>query len=226
MFFLQPTPSPIPPALNQALDRITNSLDIATQQGAIGVLLLFGVVAVILSAWLFLRTYVARNKPNEESILAKILVRTEERLTQSDSERRAATERFNEQAAEAESRYIKFGTGFSEALKYWADEIKRQGEINGHVSETLEALSIREGNQDGKITSIHETIKQVQQRLIQVSDKIEKLTFEHASTCDIAIQEMRGVAVAVNATLEQLNKKKTDTAPLPIIVDGKKEPLA
>lgn len=225
MLFFQPTPTPVPlNQINQTVEHALSSLDVATQQGAIGVLLLFGIIGVILAAWLLLKTYINRNKKDGNGIFAQILASQQQQIEAADKERRSNQERMERVAAETESRYIKFATGYSEALKYWADQIKAQAEqiktqtiINERVSETLEALSIRESNQDGKINTIHESINDVRQALNILGARIDKLIPEHVATLDTATMEMRTVAASVNAALEALKKKRADTQPLPVI---------
>lgn len=218
MLFFQPTPTPVPlNQLNQTVERALNSLDAATQQGAIGVLLLFGAAAVILSIWMLLKTYFNRNKKDDNSVLTQILTSQQRQIELAEKERRENQERIDRTTAEAESRYIKFGTGWSEALKYWADQIKGQGEVNSQMVETLEALTIRESNQDQKINTIHESIENVRQALNILGARIDKLIPEHASALDNATAEMRTVAASVNAALEALKKKRADTQPLPVI---------
>lgn len=214
-----PTPTPYPSLseIERVVNRISDTLNASQQQGAVGAIQLIAIVAILAMIWLILRTYVTRNKKDNSGVLAQILSSQQRQIEAAEKERRESQERMERAAAEAESRYIKFGTGWSEALKYWADQIKSQGVVNGQIAETLEALSIREGNQDAKINSIHESIENVRQALNVLGARIDKLIPEHVATLDTATLEMRTVAASVNAALEALKKKRADTQPLPVI---------
>lgn len=223
-----PTPSPSLSEIERIVNRISDTINNSQQQGAVGAIQIVGIALIIFALYLLLKTYIGRNKKDTNGVLENILIRQQQQFENADMERKANQARIEQQSAEGESRYIKFGTGLREAMKYWADQSKEQGAINLRVSETLEAISIRESNQDELIQKIYRdgteptreigaNVKKILSQLAQLNESIKAIKEDMPNIVENVAREVHPIIDAVNDTFEQLNKKRGDTQPLPSI---------
>lgn len=204
-----PTPTPIPSnQIVQAVQASQNIIDNAVQQGIVGVLLLFGIAAVLYFATQLLKAYFQRNvKPDNSGVNEAIKAMADGNIRSAEREERLENERRQERV-EWRKHIEERDTKFIEAVSHLSDGYNRMGDVLVGQAELQKSIV---ADHKADVTTIT-TIKNDTEIILELIKKIEERLQNQADCVDVAERLKK-----VEELFIEKSKRATDSQPIVVI---------
>lgn len=175
--------TPIPPVVNQVLDKVQNTVDSAVQQGVVGVLLLIAIAIALFALGYAIKQWSKRNSQEESlntgtndaiAALARMTDKMSEQSRIEREEQRKTEAEYRGLIKDMNERHIESIAAIADANNRLADNLMNQTGLLSAINNADQAQSVSVNDMSQSLKQMTEYGSKPLQGLIETADHIKK----------------------------------------------------